>query len=170
MAGVHVFSCRRRNLPPVLIASEDAPRALNVVLEELTAFVENVRPASVVWDLADNNLTFAHVQHIADKLSQLKGALRLHALDLCFNRIYVPDWKTFLPLVKQLANCVEYLEFGGNYLPAIQETSAALHDLVFEKLSLAPPSIVETGIDWVDGWSRRAATFRFQAYGVSPDM
>ena len=53
--------------------------------------------------------TFPHVQHIADKLSRRKGVLPLYDLDLCFNRIYMPDWKTFLPLVKQLADCVEYM-------------------------------------------------------------
>ena len=170
MADVRVFSCRRKNLPPVLEPSEDALGALNDVLEDLVAFVDTYGPARVVWDLADNNLTFEHVQHIADKLSQPKGTFRLYALDLCFNRIYIPNWKTFLPLVKQLANCIEYLEIGGNYLPAIKETDAELHDLVFEKVSLAAPSTVTTGNDWVDTWSRRAATFRFEAYGVSADM
>ena len=69
MADVRVFSCRRKNLPPVLEPSEDALGALNDVLEELIAFVDTYGPARVVWDLADNNLTFEHVQHIADKLS-----------------------------------------------------------------------------------------------------
>ena len=169
MADVRVFPCRRRNLPPVSDLSGDVSQALNIVLDELAAFVEQVQPARVVWDLADNNLTFAHVQHIADRLSHPKRPICLHALDLCFNRIHIPNWRAFLPLVKRLAGCVEYLEFGGNYLPAINEIDAELRDPVFEKVSLAQPSVIMTGNDWVDAWSKRAMTFRWQAYGVSTD-
>ena len=169
MVDVRVFPCRRRNLPPVSDLSGDVSLALDVVLDELVAFVEQARPARVVWDLADNNLTFAHVQQIADRLSHPKSPIRLHALDLCFNRIQISNWRAFLPLVKRLAGCVEYLEFGGNYLPAINETDAELRDPVFEKVSLAQPSNILTGNDWVDAWSKRAMTFRWQAYGVSAD-
>ena len=170
MADVRVFPCRRRNLPPMSDLSGDVSQALNVVLDELAAFVEQVQPARVVWDLTDNNLTFAHVCCTLQTDCRIrKRPIRLHALDLCFNRIHVPNWRAFLPLLKRLAGCVEYLEFGGYYLPAINETDAELGDPVFEKVNLAQPSVILTGNDWVDAWSKRAMTFKWQAYGVSTD-
>ena len=99
MAAACVFCCRRRNLPSASELRQDPYQAIDAVLEELMAFVQQAGQAHVTWDLADNNLTPVHVQHIADWLSQRKRQVRLHALDLCFNRVLVTDWKTFLPLV-----------------------------------------------------------------------
>ena len=170
MAAACVFSCRRRNLPSASELRQDPFQALDAVLEELNGFVQQAGQAHVTWDLADNNLTLAHVQHIADWLSQRKRHVRLHALDLCFNRVLVTDWKTFLPLVKQLSDSVTFMEFGGNYLPAILQADAELHHAVFETVCLAPPSSCLTGDDWVDTWSQRARTFRLEAYGFSFEM
>ena len=75
------------------------------------------------------------------------------------------DWKTFLPLVKQLSDSVTFMEFGGNYLPAILQADAELHHAVFKTVSLAPPSPFLTGDGWVDTWSHRARTF--QTGGIS---
>jgi len=110
------------------------------------------------------------VQHIADWLSQRKRHVRLHALDLWFNRVLVTDWKAFLPLVEQLSDSVTFMEFGGNYLPAILQSDAELHHAAFKTVSLAPPNPFLTGDDWVDTWSKRARTFRLEAYQISVEM
>jgi len=82
----------------------------------------------------------------------------------------VTDWKTFLPLVKQLSDSVTFMEFGGNYLPAILQADAELHHAVFKTVSLAPPSPFLTGDGWVDTWSHRARTFRLEAYQICIQM
>lgn len=66
MAAACVFSCRRRNLPSASDSHQDPSQALDAVLEELNGFVQQAGQALVTWDLADNNLTLTHVQHIAD--------------------------------------------------------------------------------------------------------
>lgn len=110
MAAACVFSCRRRNLPSASDLHQDPCQDLDAVLEELNGFVQQAGHSYVTWGLADNNLTLTHVQHIADWLSQRKRHVRLHALDLCFNRILVTNWKTFLPLVEQLSDSVTCME------------------------------------------------------------
>jgi len=65
-----------------------------------------------VCNLSSNKLTLDHINQFATMLEG--SSLRIYALDLSFSRIFSASWE---PLLK-----VDYLQMGGNYLPALTET------------------------------------------------
>ncbi len=169
MAQVRLFDFRRKNLPSIRHSGEPS-EVLDTVLLDLTDLVKQAGQARIVCDLSNNLLTLAHVQYFADWLAEPGRNIHLHALDLCFNRILIPDCKSFLPLVEQLSAFVDFMEFGGNYLPAIMESDDELHKPVFDKVSLAPPHPCLLGNKWTDKWAAKARNFRSEAYGLSADL
>lgn len=118
----------------------------------------------VVWNLSANDLSFDHVKFVALWLQVPDTNLQLYALDLSFNRISVPDWASFAPLVDALSANVQYMHFGGNPLPAIVE-DPVLQRPVFHNVSLGLADHPYAQNAWVDSWTDRARRFRQQAYG-----
>lgn len=120
----------------------------------------------VVWNFSGNDLAFDHIKFMALWLQVPDTDLKLYALDLSSNRISVPDWACFVPLVDALSKNVQYMDFGGNLLPAITE-DPLLQTPAFEKVSLglAGHSLAQNA--WVDSWTLRARCFQQQAYGLT---
>lgn len=170
MSQLRLFAWNDKNFPCVTQSHPKPSEVLQTLLFALTQFVLEAQPARVVCDLANNNLTFDHILCIAEWLTQPGRNIQLYALDLCFNRIHVPDWKTFLPLVQKLSERVELMEFGGNYLPAVLESDTVLQNPVFNRVSLTPPYRLLSGLEWQDSWTRKAHKFRLAAYGVPIDL
>ena len=118
----------------------------------------------VVWNLSATDLSFDHVKFMALWLQVPDTKLKLYALDLSHNRISVPDWASFAPLVDALSSNVQYMHFGGNPLPAIIE-NPILQRPVFHNVSLGLADHAYTQNAWVDSWIDRARQFRQHAYG-----
>ncbi|DBA67609.1 TPA: hypothetical protein ACH3X2_001349 [Trebouxia sp. C0005] len=118
----------------------------------------------VVWNFSGSDLSFEHVKFMALWLQVPDTRLKLYALDLSFNRISVPDWASFVPLVDTLSRSVQYMFFEGNRLPAIIQ-DPLLQTAAFEKVSLGIAEHPLAQNAWADSWTIRARHFQQQVYG-----
>ena len=139
---------------------------LTETLSLMTKFSRKTPERRVVWNFSGNDLSFEHVKFIALWLQVPDTDLKLYALDLSFNRISVPDWASFVPLVDALSKNVQYMDFRENLLLAIIEDSL-LQTPVFEKVSLGIAGHPLAQNAWVDSWTLRARCFQQQVYGLT---
>lgn len=144
------------HLPPAFWLSE--------ILQHMTEVSRKTPERRVVWNFSENNLSFDHAKFMALWLQVPDTNLRLYALDLSVNRICVPDWASFAPLVDVLAKNVQYMHFGGNPLPALVE-DPVLQTPDFERVSLGLAELPLAQNAWVDSWTTKARCFQQQAYG-----
>ncbi len=115
-------------------------------------------------NLSCSNLSFEHAKYIAAWLQVPGRNVRLYALDLSFNRIEVPFWAAFVPLLEWLRPYVHHMDFAGNYLPTIIELNL-LSQPVFQHVSLGLATEQLTQSAWVNRWNMQARHFRELAYG-----
>ena len=164
MKEVIVVGPRSHQLPmhPHLPPTVWLPETLSLMAEVSRETPER----RVVWNFSGNDLSFDHAKFVALWLQVPDTDLKLYALDLSFNRISVPDWASFVPLVNALSKNVQYMDFGGNLLPAIVE-DPLLQTPVFEKVSLGLAGHPLAQNAWVHSWTLRARCFQQQAYGLA---
>jgi hypothetical protein len=118
--------------------------------------------ARLVCDLSHNNMTCEHLQYLTQFL--LASPVQLFALDLSWNRIFVPTWDEVLPLIKQLLTKATYVDLAGNCFPALDPEDLELRDMLKQNASFAAPNLYLGGNPWMRQWTSKAHEFRRQAY------
>lgn len=158
---VQVFS--KRGLP-CLDGFSSPELSLRPVLKELASFYAKFVNTSkqLVVDFSEINFTVDHFEYLAKWLSD--QGMHLYALDLSLNRIYSATWEDILPGINISLDCVELLNLGGNYLPALQNVPV-LQTLQKRKVAFIAPNHSFSSNTWIEGWRQNAQLFSREAYG-----
>lgn len=161
----HIFSRPRCNLAPPA-ESDTELVALKWAFQELADVYNCYNTAlwktNLVCNFSSNNLTLDHINHLSKWLEG--SSLRIYALDLSFNRIFSASWEPVLDVIKRLSKHVDYLQMGGNYLPALTETAELSKLQASGCVSLAL-SITGSSVNlWHKKWDDIATEFGSKAY------
>ena len=169
MSNVEVFCPHSCGQQPIALHLPPS-KGLYDTLRSLENFKADKPFARIVCNFSFNNLSFEHAKHLAAWLQVPGRNLHLYALDLSFNRIVAPTWAAFVPLVSWLRPYVDYMDFGGNYLPALVEIDL-LKEPIFQGVSLATAlqDAKLTPSSWVRQWDKQARDFRLLSYGCAPN-
>ncbi len=119
-----------------------------------------------VCNLSSNKLTLDHINQFATMLEG--SSLRIYALDLSFSRIFSASWEPLLKVIGRLCTHVDYLQMGGNYLPALTETDELSKLQESGCVSLALPITGYPATQWQKEWNDIATDFGSKAY--DPDV
>ena len=82
---------------------------------------------------------------------------------LVFYCIFSASWETVLDVIESLSKYVNYLQMGGNYLPALTETAELSKLPASGCVSLALP-ITGGHVKWQQEWDDIALDFSSKAY------
>ncbi len=165
----HLSSRPRCNLPPPAESGAENVALEQVFRELVDDYNRNntaLRKTRFVCNLSSNNLTLDHINHFATLLEG--SSLRIYALDLSFNHIFSASWEPLLKAIARLCRRVEYLQMGGNYLPALTETDELSKLQMSGRVSLALPITGSPATQWHKKWDDIATDFGSKAY--DPDV
>ncbi len=167
MAGpTRLFSRSRCKLGSAAVAEEEN-LALKQAFRELEdSYSRNnysSRKTRFVCDFSSNDLSLLDVNQIATWLEG--SSLRIHALDLSFNRIFSKSWEPILQVVRRLVARVDNLQQGGNFLPALSETNELRKLQHLGCVSLAVSITGSPANEWQEEWNNIAVNFGTRAYG-----
>lgn len=167
MATKQVFNRHRHNVPSLLDTRTEG-ESLRDTLTELATFYKQAQilgaQDQVVCDFSSNNLTFDHALHISKWLRE--NSIKLYALDLSLNRIIQEQWTPVLQLVRELLECAELVNLGGNYLPPLLHDDELQQIQNERRVSLALPMYGDGFDAWQAGWNQLSEYFGQQAYGL----
>ena len=120
------------------------------------------REVRFVCNFSSNDLTLDHINEFATWLEG--SSLKIYALDLSFNRIFVASWEPLLKVIGRLCKHVEDVQLGANYLPELTETDELRELQVSGRVSLALPMTITPTAEWQKRWNDIATDFGSKAY------
>lgn len=147
---------------PSLSSTESSEADIDSLVVRLEAeYTRRSSNAVIVCDLSHNNLIYEHIQYLTQRLKA--SPIHLFALDLSWNRIFVPAWAKVAPMVEELLAIATHVDLAGNYLPALSSQQPELKLLLEKNVSFAAPNL-HVSDPWVRAWTDKAHDFRLQAY------
>lgn len=105
----------------------------------------------IVCKLSHHNLTLEHARQFATWLAE--NSLKLYILNLTFNHIFSASWDPLEAVITSLHRNVEYLQLGGNYLPALTETEQLSNLQASGRVSLTLPIAGSPVTEWQEKWN-----------------
>lgn len=134
------------------------------------------KPAEVLVNLSDNDLTLTTVRELVESLEKTKDIHGLLALDLSLNRVQA-SWEEIVPLIATLLKkpLVQYLNLSLNYLPALEtlDNDPLVKQELYSygrRLSLGYTYQLLIGEPDVDYWTQNAREFKRVAFGEQENM
>lgn len=145
---------------------------LNELAKDIAHLCLTHRPAEVLVNLSDNDLTLTSVRELAKLLDKDKHVQGLLALDLSLNQIQA-SWEEIISVIANLLKkpLVQNLNLSLNFLPALEtlDNNAAVKQELYSherRLSLGYDKQMLVGEPDVDYWTQNAWEFKRIAFGL----
>lgn len=144
---------------------------LSQLVKDIAHLCLTYKPAEVLVNLSDNDLTLTSVRELVELLDINKDIHGILALDLSLNRVQA-SWEEIVPLIATLLKnpLVQYLNLSLNYLPALEtlnDNPSVKQELYSygRRLSLGYNNQLLVGEPDVDYWTQNAREFKRVAFG-----
>ena len=148
---------------------------LSELAKDIAHLCLTYRPAQVMANLSDNDLTLTPVRELAELLGKDKQIQGLLALDLALNQIEA-SWEEIAPVIATLLKepLVQNLRLSLNFLPALEtlNNNPAVKQELYSygrRLSLGYDNQALVGEPEMDYWTHNAWEFKRIAYGIQQE-